>query len=362
MDAAIIWDKAYAEHETGDHPEAADRLDAVVAHLRTTDLWARLSVVAPDPATEDDILLVHTRRHLDSVRRAATAGGTWLDPDTPVSARSYDIALLSAGGAIAATALWSKGITAFALIRPPGHHATSDRAMGFCLFNNIAIAAARLLAAGHERVAIIDWDVHHGNGSQAMFYDDSRVLFVSLHQWPHFPGSGFFSECGEGDGLGRTVNLPLPAGSNDADYAHAFEVVVEPIVRQFAPQAILVSAGQDIHRDDPLGDMRVTEAGFADLALRCVRLARDCCDDRLALRAGGRLRSCRDFARRRGEPACHRRRDGAGTHGGGHGAGRRRSRASARDPGGVLGSVTPVRRSRPIWLRRGARVRRSGSR
>jgi acetoin utilization deacetylase AcuC-like enzyme len=282
MDAAIIWDEAYAEHATGAHPEGADRIARVVAHLGATDLWPRLTVVRPEPATEDDVLLVHTRLHLNNVKRAAAAGGGWLDADTHVSSRSYEIALLSVGGAIAATRLWGRGLVSFALIRPPGHHATPDRAMGFCLFDNIAIAAARLLTEGYERVAILDWDVHHGNGTQAAFYDEPRVLFVSLHQWPHYPGSGFFNECGEGDALGRTVNLPLPAGSTDADYAHAFEAVVEPIVRQFAPQAILVSAGQDIHRADPLGGMLVTHAGFADMALRCVRLARDFCEDRLA--------------------------------------------------------------------------------
>jgi acetoin utilization deacetylase AcuC-like enzyme len=282
MDAAIIWDEAYAEHETGDHPEGADRISTVVAHLGATDLWPRITVVKPEPATDADVLLVHTRLHLNTVKRAAAGAGSWIDPDTHVSPRSYEIALLSVGGALAATRLWQRNLVSFALIRPPGHHATPDRAMGFCLFNNTAIAAAELLAAGYERVAIIDWDVHHGNGTQAAFYDEPRVLFVSLHEWPHYPGSGFFNECGDGDGLGFTVNLPLPAWSTDADYAHAFDAVVEPIVTQFAPQAILVSAGQDIHRDDPLGSMLVTQAGFGDMALRCVRLARTFCEDRLA--------------------------------------------------------------------------------
>ncbi len=154
--------------------------------------------------------------------------------------------------------------------------------MGFCLFNNIAIAAARLLAQGYERVAILDWDVHHGNGTQAAFYAEPRVLFGSVHQWPHYPGSGFFTECGEGAGEGFTVNVPLPAGAVDGDYASVFDVVFEPVVRQFAPQAILVSAGQDIHRDDPLGEMAVTEAGFAQMSLRCVRLAKELCEGRLA--------------------------------------------------------------------------------
>jgi acetoin utilization deacetylase AcuC-like enzyme len=281
VNPSIVWDEAYAEHDTGAHPEGADRISSLVEHLRGTDLWERLVVARPEPASEDDILLVHTRAHLALVRRAAEGAGRWLDPDTHVSPRSFEIALLSAGGAIKAVKLWDDGLVPFALIRPPGHHATPDRAMGFCLFNNIAIAARRVLDAGCERVAILDWDVHHGNGTQAAFYNEPRVLFVSLHQWPHYPGSGFFNECGGAGAEGRTVNLPLPAACDDGDYASAFERVVEPIVDQFAPQAMLVSAGQDIHRDDPLGNMRVTEAGFAALALRCVRLAAQC-DGKLA--------------------------------------------------------------------------------
>lgn len=283
MDTGIIWDEAYAEHDTGAHPEGADRIAFTVGHLQGTDLWPRLTVAAPEPATEDDVLLVHTPAHLALVKRAAESGGAWLDPDTHVSPRSYEIALLSAGGALTALGQWPQGIVPFALIRPPGHHATPDRVMGFCLFNNVAIAAATLLGQGYERVAIVDWDVHHGNGTQAAFYEEPRVLFVSLHQWPHYPGSGFFSECGEGAGEGFTVNLPLPAGSTDADYRDAFTAVVEPVVAQYRPQALLVSAGQDIHRDDPLGSMSVTEAGFAGMALRCLRLATAHCDGRMAL-------------------------------------------------------------------------------
>ena len=283
MNAAIIWDEAYAEHDTGAHPEGSDRVTSLVEHLEGTDLWPRLTVAtSPHPATEDDVLLVHTQAHLALIKRAAQGKGAWLDPDTHVSSRSFETALLSAGGALLATELWKDDLVAFALIRPPGHHATPDRAMGFCLFNNVAIAAARLLAQGYERVAILDWDVHHGNGTQAAFYAEPRVLFGSAHQWPHYPGSGFFTECGEGAGEGFTVNVPLPAGAVDGDYASVFDVVFEPIVRQFGPQALLVSAGQDIHRDDPLGEMAVTEAGFAQMSLRCVRLARELCEGRLA--------------------------------------------------------------------------------
>ena len=203
-----------------------------------------------------------------------------------------------------ATDLWKDGLVPFALIRPPGHHATPDRAMGFCLFNNIAIAAARLLQQGYERVAILDWDVHHGNGTQAAFYAEPRVLFGSAHQWPHYPGSGFFTECGEGAGEGFTVNVPLPAGAVDGDYASLFDVVFEPIVRQFAPQAILVSAGQDIHRDDPLGGMAVTEAGFAQMACAACGSPRSCA--RAVWRSCSRVATTAGPPRGRSRPCCAR--------------------------------------------------------
>ena len=283
MQTAIIWDEAYAEHDTGSHPEGADRISTIVGYLQAADIWPQLRLVAPRPATEKDILLVHARQHLEMVRRAAAAGGRWLDGDTHVSARSFEIALLAAGGALETIGLWDQGQTSFALVRPPGHHALPDRAMGFCLFNNIAIVAATLLERGLERIAIIDWDVHHGNGTQAMFLDDPRVLFISLHQWPLFPGSGWFSETGLGEGEGFTVNMPLPPGCGDGDYGQAFETLIEPIVDQYRPQAVLVSAGQDAHVDDPLGSMTVTEDGFGAMALRCLELAKRHCDGRLAL-------------------------------------------------------------------------------
>lgn len=282
MDTIIIWDEAYAEHDTGDHPEGADRIATLVDHLQGTDLWPRLAVRKPTPATEDDVLLVHTRAHLAMIKRAAQRGGQWLDSDTHVSARSFEVALLSAGGALCALDAWADGQVPFALIRPPGHHATPDRAMGFCLFNNAAIAARRLQLAGLERVAILDWDVHHGNGTQAAFYTEKSVLVFSAHQWPLYPGSGFFNECGEGDGEGYTVNIPLPAGSDDGDYARLFAELIEPIMRRYRPQAFLISAGQDIHADDPLGSMMVTEAGFAYMAWRCLELAEESCEGRLA--------------------------------------------------------------------------------
>ena len=212
MDTAIVWSKDYELHDTGGHPEGSDRATQIVTHLRSLDLWSRLALVDPRPATRDDVLLVHTEALVDRVRRIAEGGGGEMDHETPVSARSYEIALLAVGGALTALTQWDEGRVPFALVRPPGHHATPDRAMGFCLFNNVAIAARTLLAGGMERVAIVDWDVHHGNGTQAAFYDEPRVLFCSLHQWPLYPGSGWFTECGEGDGQGFTVNVPLPVG------------------------------------------------------------------------------------------------------------------------------------------------------
>jgi acetoin utilization deacetylase AcuC-like enzyme len=281
--ASVIWHEAYDEHDTGGHIEGADRASAIVAHLKATDLWQRLKLTTPTPATVQDVARVHGADYIASVEHAAAGHGTWLDADTFVSPRSYEIALLAVGGTLEITREWEQGRVPFALVRPPGHHALPGRAMGFCLFNNVAILARTLLAQGLERVAIIDWDVHHGNGTQAAFYDDPQVLFFSLHQWPLYPGSGWFTETGEGAGDGFTVNVPLPSGSGDGDYALAFERLIEPIVDRFKPQAVLVSAGQDIHVDDPLGSMSVTEAGFARMTWRAAGMAARHASGRLGL-------------------------------------------------------------------------------
>jgi acetoin utilization deacetylase AcuC-like enzyme len=273
MDPAIVWDPRYGDHDTGGHVEAPDRAAVIVAHLESGDLWPRLAVLAPHEAAVADLLTVHTAPYVERLREVAARGGAWLDADTYVSPRSYDVALLAAGGALEIPMGWEQGRAPFALIRPPGHHAMPDHAMGFCLFNNIAILARRLLADGLERVLILDWDVHHGNGTQAAFYDEPRVLFVSLHQWPFYPGTGWFTETGGGPGEGFTVNVPLAPGAGDGDYVHAFEALIEPIVARFEPQAVLVSAGQDIHVEDVLGSMSVSEAGFAQMALRAAGMA-----------------------------------------------------------------------------------------
>lgn len=284
MSIALVWHPESDGHESdSQHPESPARVEHVLKRLQAGDLWPRITCVHPEVASIDDVLRVHSEAHVAAIRQAAEGGGTWLDPDTYISAGSYNAALMAAGGAICATGLWADGYIPFALLRPPGHHAKSDDEMGFCLFNNVAIAATHLLAQGYERIAIIDWDVHHGNGTEAIFYEDPRVLFFSMHQAPHYPGTGAVTDCGAGPGAGFNVNIPMPAYCNNNDYAHAFAMVIEPIVDQYDPQAILVSAGQDVHRDDPLGDMVVSEEGFRQMAWRCLRMSKaKTCEGRLA--------------------------------------------------------------------------------
>jgi acetoin utilization deacetylase AcuC-like enzyme len=241
-------------HPTGHHPETPRRLEAVLPAL---DGWKDA-----EPATPEQIERCHTPEHVARIR--AVSEDTWLDGDTPASATSYKAALLAAGGAIEAAATGG-----FAVVRPPGHHALAGRAMGFCLFNNVAVAARAAQAEqGVERVAIVDWDVHHGNGTQAIFWDDPTVLYVSLHQWPFYPGTGGPEEQDE-----TTINIPLRAGLGDDAYIRAFEELVEPAVRGFEPGLLLVSVGFDAHADDPLAWMEVSASGFRELARRCRGLA-----------------------------------------------------------------------------------------
>jgi acetoin utilization deacetylase AcuC-like enzyme len=279
---AIVVDERMLAHDPGrGHPERPERLRVLLDHLAHARDLVRLGARL---ATEDEIALVHAPGHIEHA--AATAGRPRVvfDPDTSTSPGSYQAARLAAGSllTVCEAVLAGEVRNGFALVRPPGHHAERDRAMGFCLFNNVALAASWLRARGMQRVAIIDWDLHHGNGTQHLFEDDPSVLYVSTHQYPCYPGTGAVDEVGRGAGAGRTLNLPFPAGFGDAEYARAFDEIVLPICRAFAPDFVLVSAGFDCDTRDPLGAMDVTPAGFARMAQACRTLAEETAGGRIA--------------------------------------------------------------------------------
>jgi len=297
----IYRDEIFLLHQPGyNHPESPERLRVIYDELDAFKARGASFLEPRFSSTSKEIIGVNHTQTLVK-RIAATAGKShdFLDADTHTSAESFDAACKAVGALLDGLERIHVGEldNAFCLVRPPGHHAEKDRAMGFCLFNNVAIAAHYAVAKlGMERVLIIDWDLHHGNGTQQSFYHTDKVMYISTHQYPYYPGTGALLETGTGDGEGYTINVPLPGGQDDADYARIFNELIGPVARKYRPQLIFVSAGFDIYKDDPLGSMKVTGAGFAYLTRVMVQLANELCDGSLlfTLEGGYNLNGMRE--------------------------------------------------------------------
>jgi acetoin utilization deacetylase AcuC-like enzyme len=282
----LVYHPDYLIHTQAHHPERKERLESVLKAIGDQNLAGRLQMIEPLPAEVEDLALIHDRNYIASVEEACRSGRGSLDMDTYLVPESYRVALLSTGGALTGLrrVMDEKLDKVFVLNRPPGHHAESDRAMGFCLFNNIAVAAAVAKRDyGLKRIAIIDWDVHHGNGTQHSFESDAEILFISTHQSPAYPGTGSASEVGKYGGEGYTVNIPLPPGCGDVEYDLFFSEVIVPVLDQFKPEILLISAGQDAYRMDPLAGMSLTYNGYFNMAAKLAGVAERWSEGRIML-------------------------------------------------------------------------------
>ena len=283
--AIILYDDIFLEHNTGfGHPENHHRLSNTLDYLKSTGLWNKIHVKKPLKCSDKEISLVHDQGYILQVQQMAEKGGGMVDADTVISERSFEAALFASGATItAADRIMEKCCkSAFCLIRPPGHHAIPSRGMGFCLFNNAAVSA-RYLQSKHKikRVLIIDWDVHHGNGTQDTFYDDPSVLYFSIHRFPFYPGTGSENETGSGNGNGYTVNVPLSYNTKPDEYFSKFKEVIEGKAKEFTPQFIIISAGFDAYIDDPIGGLGLEISDFTKLTDIVVKLAEECCNGRI---------------------------------------------------------------------------------
>ncbi len=276
----VVFDDRFFDHQTDEGcPENTARMAVLKKRLQRPEIQKLFVLVAPEMAKDEAILMVHAKAYLEKIKATASHQGTIIGGDISLCNASFDVAKLAVGGLLNLIRSVVEGrlLNGFVMARPPGHHAERSRAMGFCLFNNVAIGAmfARKVF-GLKRVLIADWDVHHGNGIQHMFEKDPDLLFFSTHQHPHYPGTGMFTETGKGPGEGRTINIPLPGGFGDNEYVALYKTILEPVAKEFMPELILVCAGFDIHKDDPLGAMKVTPQGFAGLARVMLDMADAC--------------------------------------------------------------------------------------
>ncbi len=289
----FIYHPDYLKHNTGpSHPESPKRLEAIWRKISSAEYFDGLTIIEPKPVDIKWVYRVYSPDYIEYLKGSCEKGGlVYLDPDTPVCAESFQIALLAAGAVIIGIDRIISGDieNCFCAVRPPGHHSEKDKAMGFCLINNIAVGASYLLEKYKlSRVAIIDWDVHHGNGTQHIFYDNPNVFYISIHQYPFYPGTGAAKEVGYGEGEGATLNLPMSAGCNDDDYLAVFRRKIIPALEKFQPEFILVSAGFDAHRDDPLGGMNITAGGFYEMTSMLKEIAEHFCGGKiLSILEGG---------------------------------------------------------------------------